>query len=97
MKHTKEVPFTFEKIDGKWKSKLNPKWFFFMYSTYGFPLELSLEEIEKWSLTERLVAIGKSWEVFAKKNKIDTKVFKKDFQDNEEQYIKLFSDLLKKK
>mgnify|MGYP001618213487 CR=1 FL=1 len=66
--------FTFEKDEKeKWSKKLNPKFFVEFYTTYGFPVEMAIEEIQKmWkemSVGERLLRVAKCWKNFNKDNK----------------------------
>lgn len=60
----KEIPFTFKKEKGRWKSKLNVKWFFELYVVYGIPLEMSKQILfEKTEKELELIQIG-CWKLF---------------------------------
>lgn len=99
MKEEKEQLFDFEKIDGKWICKFNPKWFFYMFSTFGFPLEMSLEEVKerigKMSDLELIALKLKCWKVFVEKNNIDVDEIKKEWQDKKDILMPKLEELAK--
>ena len=53
--------FTFKKENNKWKCYISGKVAFYWFSTYGFPLELFNEEVNKLPLNIKLENAINCW------------------------------------
>ena len=91
----KHQPFTFEQVEGKWIPEINQHFLFEMYTVYGIPPEISIDEIKSWTPQERLIAAIKSWGVFSKNNNIDVDKFRKELYENKDSVIDEIEKILK--
>lgn len=60
--------FTFHRLNGKWRSEVNPQWIFQMQTQKGIPAEILSDMLSKMSFAERITAKIKAWARFIKEN-----------------------------
>lgn len=65
-KNYRKPLFTFFQEDGKWKSKVNAETGFYFFTTYGFPFEMFVEEINKLDKMQLLKIKLEDWIEFSK-------------------------------
>jgi len=94
-KQNKKSLFAFYKEDGKWKNKINTKFTFYMFQTHGFPLELTLEEINNYTPLQMEMARINSWRTFVKDNNIDTSPMTKEWIAREKEVMPLLNKVAK--
>jgi len=75
--------YTFYKEDGKWKHKLNAEFPAYMFQTCGFPFEMTLEELQKTTLQQRLIRMKDDWVTFCKENNISEQELNEIKESNE--------------
>lgn len=62
--------FDFEKVDGKWKVKLNAKTAAYFYMTHGIPLETYTDMANELSLRQKITKAVADWNSYRAENKI---------------------------
>lgn len=87
------TPFTFKKVDGKWKAEISGKFAFEMFSVYGIPIEMTLEEIGSWTPLEKLSALVESWQIFAKQNDINLDEVRTENLKDKDEKIAMYDKL----
>ena len=89
--------FTFKKIEGEWQMMISGKFAYYMFSTLGFPPEMTSEEIntmlKRLSIEERLNLKLEHWERFAKEEGIDLDEVRESNKEGKEEFVAMLEEL----